>query len=736
VPDADLYIFRVFNVKQQTFTSWFLDAFNYAINIGINVLNLSIGGPDYLDRPFVEKVNEMTANGIIVVSAIGNDGPTYGTLNNPADQLDVIGVGGIDREGNIAHFSSRGMTTWELPRGYGRVKPDVVTIGKDVLGSKTDGGCKQQSGTSFASPVVAGAVALLASIIPEDRRWRVINPASMKQALVSTATRLPHANIFEQGMGRMNLQAAAGFIANYQPHASAIPAVLDLTECPYMWPYCAQPFYADAQPVIFNLTVLNGMSLTGKFLAAPVFVPDSKTRDILRVDFEYSDVLYPWAGYLAVFIRVARNVDFEIVAGGQIEFKIVSEFGVVSPVVVPLRVSVIPTPPRERRILWDQFRSLRYPTAYLPRDNLDFKTDILDWNGDHPHTNFRDLFARLRHREYYLEVSGSDLSCIDLSKYGVLMIVDPEEEFFQEELTKIHKAVMSAKLSLLVVADWYNVQTMRKVQFSDENMGRLFVPITGGANVPALNDLLGQFGITLSDTVFKGRLVLGSESAYFGSGTSIIRFPQGGMVHSQELSAFDGDSHLHKTDAVVLGIVDLSSTSVEVPLATAGRIAVYGDSSCLDSVSKQPICSWLLDALVDFVALGDLNPPLHLLSPLTQSLLVQHDRPIERMEGNDLALVSQVISKDAFPQCAPLLSSNEPRSNSYVPPSPPSPSPPPSPSSDSLPENSIPKPLPPRAQLSPLSMVLIFIALVGLALLASVLLFNRTRPSTDRLSSV
>jgi len=53
-----------------------------------------------------------------MVSAIGNDGPLYGTLNNPADQSDVIGVGGIDYNNHIASFSSRGMTTWELPHGY------------------------------------------------------------------------------------------------------------------------------------------------------------------------------------------------------------------------------------------------------------------------------------------------------------------------------------------------------------------------------------------------------------------------------------------------------------------------------------------------------------------------------------------------------------------------------------------------------------------------------------------
>ncbi len=87
-PEADLFIFRVFTNNRGSilfyinfpvsYTSWFLDAFNYAIYKKINILNLSIGGPDFMDRPFVEKVWELSANNIIVVSAIGNDGPLYG----------------------------------------------------------------------------------------------------------------------------------------------------------------------------------------------------------------------------------------------------------------------------------------------------------------------------------------------------------------------------------------------------------------------------------------------------------------------------------------------------------------------------------------------------------------------------------------------------------------------------------------------------------------------------------
>ena len=83
------------------------------------------------------------------------------------------------------------MTTWELPGGYGRVKPDIVTFGSSVRGAAIKGGCRSLSGTSVASPVVAGAVTLLYSaVLHKDH---MINPASMKQALMVSAKRLVRA---------------------------------------------------------------------------------------------------------------------------------------------------------------------------------------------------------------------------------------------------------------------------------------------------------------------------------------------------------------------------------------------------------------------------------------------------------------------------------------------------------------------------------------------------------------
>lgn len=52
---------------------------------------------------------------------------------------------------------------YSISQGYGRLKPDIVTYGSQVKGSNVHGGCRSLSGTSVASPVVAGAVTLIAS---------------------------------------------------------------------------------------------------------------------------------------------------------------------------------------------------------------------------------------------------------------------------------------------------------------------------------------------------------------------------------------------------------------------------------------------------------------------------------------------------------------------------------------------------------------------------------------------
>uniref|UniRef100_A0A914W555 Peptidase S8/S53 domain-containing protein n=1 Tax=Plectus sambesii TaxID=2011161 RepID=A0A914W555_9BILA len=612
-PSADLYIYKVFTKKQVSYTSWFLDAFNHAILRGINVLNLSIGGPDFTDQPFIDKVWELTANGIILISAIGNDGPQFGTLNNPADQMDVIGVGGINLDEQIARFSSRGMTTWELPGGYGRVKPDIVTFGSSVFGSSLEGGCRALSGTSVASPVVTGAVALMLSAIQDRSKW---NPAAVKQALIEGAQRLPSvANMFEQGAGKMNLIASFKILKDYQPSVSLIPPYIDFMECLYMWPYCSQPLYASALPTIFNITIVNGLGVTGRLSQEPIWEPFiDENGAYLSVSFAYSDILWPWSGYLAVVVKVRENASrWEGTAAGRVRLTVESDVDGTrrqANLSFLIRVRIVPTPPRSRRVLWDQYRNLRYPPGYFPRDDLRDKSNPLDWNGDHPHTNFRALYQHLRSNGYYMEMLGEPLTCVNTSHYALLMIVDPEDEFFPAERDKLFSDVTDAGLNVVVFADWYNTSVIDKIRFMDDNTKQWWQPETGGANIPAVNALLAAWNLSLGSQVFEGTVALARSQARFASGSSVTSTAEDALVGYALLT--------DQGYEVITGVKD--DTSFDVPVFaitrggrdanTAGFVAVFGDSNCLESLTKgqNKDCFWLLDALLDCAIDGDLPP--------------------------------------------------------------------------------------------------------------------------------
>lgn len=667
-PDVDIYVFRVFTNNRVSYTSWFLDAFNYAILSKVNILNLSIGGPDFMDQPFVEKVWELSANNIIVVSAIGNDGPLYGTLNNPADQLDVIGVGGIDFSEKLASFSSRGMTTWELPEGYGRIKPDILAYGQSVQGSRINGGCRALSGTSVASPVIAGAVALLASTLPETTRWDTINPASIKQVLIGGAERLKDANIFEQGSGKLNLLDSYELLRTYQPHVSCLPSSLDLTSCPYMWPYCSQPLYYSAMPVIINVTLLNGMGVSGEIESVPVFKPGNNGH-WLELSFSYPEFLWPWTGYLGIKVRVNPEATEEGDAEGLIVFTVVSPpaLGETEPrrtrVELPLKVHVIPTPSRDKRILWDQYHNLRYPSGYFPRDALDVKDEPFDWNGDHVHTNFKGMYNFLRNQGYFIEVLGSPYTCFDANNYGTLLIVDSEEEFFPQEIKKFTDDVRLRGMSVIVIADWYNVEVMKKINFYDENTRQWWSPVTGGTNIPAVNDLLKDFGIAFGDKIYFGEYELKKTSSaisrrvLFGSGPSIARFPKGGRLGYFTLSdqtneILTGKNDKPKENVPVLGLYSttssFSSSTYISQLNTSGRIVVFGDSSCLDDSYNGVSCFWLLENLLEFSMYGKVNSNLELEKDESEEYksATSVNLPV-RLEGTDFHKYSKVVGRSA-----------------------------------------------------------------------------------------
>ena len=110
-----------------------------------------------------------------------------------------------------------------------------------------------------------------------------------------------------------------------------------------------------------------------------------------------------------------------------------------------------------------------------------------------------------------------------------MLIIDAEEEYFTEEIAKLKRDV-DAGLSVVVFGEWYNVSVMKKVKFFDENTRQWWIPVTGGANVPALNELLATWGIAFGDTVLEGDFTVGPHDVSYASGTGIVRFLEEGIV--------------------------------------------------------------------------------------------------------------------------------------------------------------------------------------------------------------
>jgi subtilisin family serine protease len=132
-----------------------------------HVLNNSWGCPEIegcTPETFVDAVRALRAAGLFIIVSAGNDGPLCNSVDNPLAIYDeVFSVGAVDRQGDLTFFSSRGPVNVD---GSGRVKPDIVAPGNDILSAFPNGTYEYLPGTSMAGPHVAGVVALMWSANP------------------------------------------------------------------------------------------------------------------------------------------------------------------------------------------------------------------------------------------------------------------------------------------------------------------------------------------------------------------------------------------------------------------------------------------------------------------------------------------------------------------------------------------------------------------------------------------
>jgi serine protease AprX len=242
-PGANIVALKVLDSRGAGTTSDVIAALDWVranhAAYNIRVVNLSIGHPVFekaVYDPLVLAVEELTRRGIIVAVASGNLGTNkstgqvvYQSVTSPGNAPSALTVGATNTKGTlvrsddvVADFSGRGPTRLDK-----MLKPDVVAPGYAITSSvpnyaylalafptlKLSGGYMRLNGTSMATPIVAGAAALMVQANPR------LSANTVKAIVQYTAQRLPGFDLVSQGAGELNVTGAVRLAKMINPAA-------------------------------------------------------------------------------------------------------------------------------------------------------------------------------------------------------------------------------------------------------------------------------------------------------------------------------------------------------------------------------------------------------------------------------------------------------------------------------------------------------------------------------------
>jgi thermitase len=177
-------------------TSDIANCINWVSTQGVKVLSMSLGGGDNATLKSAVQKAYNNGNGVLIVAAAGNDGDA--TLNYPAAYPEVVSVAATDNRDHRASFSNANADV------------EVAGPGVDVESTYTGGLYMSLSGTSMATPHVAGVAAVIADLNP------TANAATLRSKLDAAVDDIgPAGRDTSFGFGRVNLCKAAGGACAY-----------------------------------------------------------------------------------------------------------------------------------------------------------------------------------------------------------------------------------------------------------------------------------------------------------------------------------------------------------------------------------------------------------------------------------------------------------------------------------------------------------------------------------------
>ncbi|MDR2839850.1 MAG: S8 family peptidase [Paludibacter sp.] len=196
-PDAQylLLVSEYFPSEYPVETDFWVSAAEYADSAGVEIISSSLGyGVFTSDNSLSFKYQDMTGavsrasraatiashKGIIVCSSAGNEGSTaWHYITSPGDADGIITVGAVTAAGNPSSFSSYG------PSADNRIKPEIAAMGTSIVFVDNNGTLSSGNGTSYATPLVAGAVASFLQYVKAN--FATYSVAAIRDAIIKSA---------------------------------------------------------------------------------------------------------------------------------------------------------------------------------------------------------------------------------------------------------------------------------------------------------------------------------------------------------------------------------------------------------------------------------------------------------------------------------------------------------------------------------------------------------------------
>ena len=159
-PDANLFVYQVCSVSGSCWADDIAVAVKLAADNGANIINISLGS----DTPSLligNAVSYAAEKGVLIVAASGNDGPYAGSIDYPAADPKIIGVGALDVNQLVSDWSSSGINSETTPYVTEEGDIEFAAPGVSIESTWKDGGYAILSGTSMAAPHISGLAAKL-----------------------------------------------------------------------------------------------------------------------------------------------------------------------------------------------------------------------------------------------------------------------------------------------------------------------------------------------------------------------------------------------------------------------------------------------------------------------------------------------------------------------------------------------------------------------------------------------